>query len=278
MSSPGTVLLSFLAGALYGVGAVCAWTDLRRDLGLRTWPWLLACAGVLVQAGALLWGWAASGRVAVLGGAPGSLGLLALCVGGGYLLLGFRERSPWWPALILPLPAVASFLAGFWGHARAGAGGAAFGAGWTAVHVVPTVAGIAALWSAAVLCAMYLLTERYLRGAVLNQPFRWLPSLEALDRLAREALKLAFVLLSLGLAAGVIRALLYRELGSRWLSDPKVISALATWALVCGVLAAGRQGRFGGRRFAHLTLLAAGLGVFTYIGVDAFLGGRHAGL
>jgi ABC-type transport system involved in cytochrome c biogenesis permease subunit len=146
------------------------------------------------------------------------------------------------------------------------------------VHVVPTVAGIAALWSAAVLCAMYLLTERYLRASVLSQSFRWLPSLEALDRLAREALKLAVVLLSLGLAAGVIRALLYKELGSRWLGDPKVISALATWALVCGVLAAGRRGRFGGRRFAHLTLLAAALGAFTYIGVDALLGGRHAGL
>jgi ABC-type transport system involved in cytochrome c biogenesis permease subunit len=125
---------------------------------------------------------------------------------------------------------------------------------------------------------MYLLAERYLRASVLSQPFRWLPSLEALDRLAREALKLAFVLLSLGLAAGVIRALLYEELGSRWLADPKVISALATWALVFGVLAAGRHGRFGGRRFAYLTLLAAGLGAFTYVGVDALLGGRHAGL
>jgi ABC-type transport system involved in cytochrome c biogenesis permease subunit len=125
---------------------------------------------------------------------------------------------------------------------------------------------------------MYLLTERYLRASVLSQPFRWLPSLEALDHLAREALKLAFLLLSFGLAAGVVRAVLYKELGSRWLGDPKVIGALATWALVLGVLAAGRQGRFGGRRFAYLTLLAAGLGAFTYIGVDALLGGGHAGL
>jgi len=278
MSSSGMVLLSVLAGALYGVGSVCAWMNLRRALAFPRAPWALALSGVVTQAGALLWGWAASGRVAVPGGAPGSLGLLALCVGGGYLLFGFRQRSPWWPALVLPLPAVASLLAGVWGHARAGAGGAAFGVGWTAVHVVPTVAGIAALWSAAVLCAMYLLTERYLRSSVLSEPFRWLPSLEALDRLSREALKLAFLLLSLGLAAGVVRALVYEELGSRWLLDPKVIGALATWALVLGVLAAGRRGRFGGRRFAHLTLVAAALGAFTYIGVDAFLGGRHAGL
>ena len=60
--------------------------------------------------------------------------------------------------------------------------------------------------------------------------------------------------------------------------DPKVLSAGVTWVFIGAVVVVRHRGVFGGRRLAYLVLLAALLAVFTYVGVDALLGGEHAGL
>lgn len=276
MPTVGVVLLSLVATVLYGVGAGRAWRGLRSGVVMGRGIWALALVGTAAQAGALLWRWVTAGRVTFAGGAAGSLGLFALCVGAAYLLLGLRHRGPWWAALLLPIAALASLLAGL--GVGAGWVGGSFAASWGIVHVVPTVAGIACLVAAAALCVTYLVEEWYLRTRRLGATLRWLPALEALDRLSGWVLGLAFALLSVGLASGAVRALLWKELGGNWPLDPKVISSVVTWSFVGGVVAARRRGAFGGRQRAYLVLLAAALAAFTYLGVDALLRGRHASL
>jgi len=276
MPTVGVVLLSLVATVLYGVGAERAWRGLGRGVVTGRGIWTLALVGMGAQAAALLWRWLVAGQVTFAGGAAGSLGVFALCLGAAYLLLGVRYGGPWSGALVLPLAALASFLDAV--GVSAGWSGTLFGASWGVVHVVPAVAGAACLAAGAALSVMYLVEEWYLRRRRWGEPLRWLPALEALDRLSGWALGLAFVLLSLGVASGAVRAVLWKELGGAWALDPKVLSAGATWVLVGGVVAVRRRGTFGGRRLAYLILLAAALAAFTYVGVDALLGGRHAGL
>jgi len=282
MSTAGVVVLALTAAGLYGAGAVCAWRDVGRAVrpGRRTES--LALAGVAAQTGALLWPWVSAGRVAFAGGAAGSLGLFAVCAGVAYLLLGARCRGPWWGALMLPVAALASLAGGVWQWYEArqatALSGASFGPGWALVHIVPTVVGIVCLAAGAALCVMYLVEEGYLRGRRLGETLQWLPALETLDRLSGWALGLAFGLLSVGLVTGTIRALFWQQLGAGWALDPKVLSSAVTWVFVGAVLVVKRRNALGGRRLAYLVVLAALLAAFTYVGVDALLGGRHAGL
>jgi len=278
MLTAGGVVLSMAAALLYGTGAVCAWRELRRGLPGGPLTWELALVGMAAQAGALLWGWVSEGQVAFVGGAGGSLGVFAVCVGMGFLLLRARSRGPVWGVLLLPVASVAALAGALWGALHEGGVASTFGMSWGLLHVIPAVAGIACLVAAAALCLTYLVEERYLRARQLRDVLQWLPALEVLDHLSAQALRLAFALLSLGLAAGAVRALLWKELGGAWVLDPKVVSAAATWLLVGGVAVARRRGQFGGRRFAYLVLLAAALAAFTYVGVDALLRGGHAGL
>lgn len=278
MPTAVVVVLWGLAAALFGGGAVRAWQELRggRVAGLR--PWALALGGMAAGGGALLSQWAGEGRVGFAAGAAGSLGLFAVCVGAGFLLLRLWYRGPLWGVLLLPVASAAALGGALWGVVRGGRAAGTFGPTWALLHVLPTVVGITFLVAGAALGVTYLVEERYLRSRRLGDVLRWLPALEVLDRLGGQALALAFGLLSLGMAAGAVRALLWQELGVEWVLDPKVLSSAATWVLVGAVVVARRGGNFGGRRLAYLTLLAAALAAFTYIGVDALLGGGHAGL
>jgi len=280
MPTAGVVLLSLVAAALYGTGAVRAWREWGRGGRAGRGTRALALAGVAAQTAALLWPWASAGRVTFAGGAGGSLGLFAVFVGAVYLLLGLRCRGPWWGSLVLPVASLASLADGlwWWHESRVAASPTAFTPTWGLLHIVPMVAGIACLAAGAALCVMYLVEEGYLRGRRLGESLRWLPALETLDRLSGWALGLAFGLLSLGLAAGAVRALVWKELGGAWALDPKVLSAGVTWVSVGAVVVVRRRGVLGGRRLAYLVLLAALLAAFTYVGVDALLGGEHAGL
>lgn len=278
MSSAEAVVLSVLAAALFGAGALGAWRELRRGATGVPWTWRLALGGLASEMGALVAQWVSQGRMGFAAGAAGSLGLFAVCVGAGFLALRLRWRGPLWGVLLLPVASGAALGGALWGVARRGHPADIFGPGWAFLHVVPTVAGIACLVAGAALCVTYLVEERCLRSRRLGEVMRWLPALEVLDGLSGRVLTAAFWLLSVGLVAGALRALMWKELGVRWALDPKVLSAAATWALVGGVVAARRGGNFGGRRLAYLTLLAAALAAFTYVGVDALLGGAHAGL
>ena len=278
MAMSGTGLLSLLAGLLYVGASVRAWQELRAGRSGGRVVWTLALAGLSAQLGALAWQRWATGRLAWAGGASGSLGLFAAWVTVAYALLTLRYRGPVLGALLLPVASLASMTGAVWGLVRGGEGAGRFGLGWVLVHIAPTVVGIACLAAGAALAAMYLLAEGYLRRRRLGGILRWLPALETLDQLSGRAVVLTFGLLTLGLAAGGVRAGFTGELGAGWAMDPKVLSSAATWVLVGAVLAARRRGGLWGRRLACLILVAAALAAFTYVGVDALLGGGHARL
>ncbi len=105
------------------------------------------------------------------------------------------------------------------------------------LHVIVMITAIGCLYVGGGAAIIYLVEEALLRrhktGGVLGR----LPSLAALDRLIYHATLLGLPFLTMGMAAGVIRAETFSV--PNWATDPMVLLSLAAW-IVYLVLIAGR--------------------------------------
>jgi ABC-type transport system involved in cytochrome c biogenesis permease subunit len=105
------------------------------------------------------------------------------------------------------------------------------------VHVSVMLVAIGCLYVAGGAAIIYLIEEALLRrrktGGVLGR----LPSLASLDRLIYHATALGVPFLTMGMAAGVIRAETFKVPG--WATDPMVLLSAAAWAVYV-VLITGR--------------------------------------
>lgn len=177
-------------------------------------------------------------------------------------------------AFVLPIVVGLTSVAGLvaprradWGEAWGGA--TAF---WGSVHGLFLMAGAASTCVAFAAALMYLAQARRLRH---KRPGRFgvaLPSLERSERLNRAAVTLAFPLLTFGLLIGAVLSLAARggagPAALRW-SDPKVLSAVATWVVFAALLHARFRPALRGRAVVLLTILAFAFLAFTWVGVDA---------
>jgi ABC-type transport system involved in cytochrome c biogenesis permease subunit len=130
-----------------------------------------------------------------------------------------------------------------------------------ALHVVVTLIAVAAFYVAGGAGAIYLIEERQLRrrhpGPVLGR----LPSLATLDRLIYHAILFGLPFLTLGLVAGVIRAVTFGV--PRWGYDALVLLALFAWVVYVAFVYGRMTGGWRGRRAAYFAL--AGLVVLLAI-------------
>jgi len=105
------------------------------------------------------------------------------------------------------------------------------------LHVLVMLVAIGCLYVAGGAAIIYLVEDALLRrrkpGGVLGR----LPSLASLDRLIYHATLLGLPFLTMGMAAGVIRAEAFSVAG--WAIDPMVLLSLAAWVVYL-VLIAGR--------------------------------------
>jgi len=129
------------------------------------------------------------------------------------------------------------------------------------LHVAVMLVAIGSLYVAGGAALIYLVEEALLRrrrsGGVLGR----LPSLATLDRLIYHATLLGVPFLTMGMAAGVIRAETFSV--PRWWIDPMVLLSLAAWAVYLVLLAGRVRGDWDGRRISWLAL--AGLGLLLVI-------------
>ncbi len=176
-------------------------------------------------------------------------------------------------AIVLPIVVALASLAGLIAPRQANWGGAWAGATafWGSVHGLFLLAGGASTCVAFAAGIMYLTQSHRLKT---KRPSRFgfaMPSLEQSERLNRGAVTLAFPLLTFGLLIGVVLSYSRRGDGAsalRW-SDPKVLSALATWLIFAVLLHARFRPAMRGRGVVLLTILAFAFLVFTWVGVEA---------
>ena len=97
--------------------------------------------------------------------------------------------------------------------------------------------------------------------------------LELLDRANLYAVVSGFLLLSIGMLEG--SRLARMEWGSYFNADPKELWSLVTWAAYAGVLGLRLSRGLRGRRVVFMSVLSFALVLFTFVGVNYFVGGRH---
>lgn len=174
----------------------------------------------------------------------GSLNLFVWFVVGAYLIWGCRPRFRLLGLGVMPL-AVALFVT-----ARIGGGTAAGsephdGNLFLVLHVGFVLAAFAGFTLAAALATLYLWEERRLKLRAADILRLRLPPLASLEKLSRRTIAVSLPLLTLGLAAGIVRL---RQQGDGL--DALDVLALGTW-LVYGSFVVTRPS---GRRAAYLAL------------------------
>jgi len=141
------------------------------------------------------------------------------------------------------------------------------------LHVIVMLVAIGCLYVAGGAAIIYLVEEALLRrrkaGGILGR----LPALATLDRLICHATLLGLPFLTMGMAAGVIRAETFGV--PNWATDPMVLLSLAAWVVYL-VLVGGRvRGGWSGAAVSWLAV--AGLLVLLVIRFAAvpYLSGFH---
>jgi ABC-type uncharacterized transport system permease subunit len=167
----------------------------------------------------------------------GSLNLFVWLVVGAYLIWGCRPRFRLLGLAVMPL-AVALFVVARVGGGTDAGGGSDYGNLFLVLHVGLVLAAFAGFTLAAGLAALYLWQERRLKLRAADILRLRLPPLASLERLTRRTILAALPLLTLGLAAGLVRQ--RRDGGSL---DALEGVALLTWLVYAAFLAARPKGR-----------------------------------
>ena len=141
------------------------------------------------------------------------------------------------------------------------------------LHVAVMLVAIGCLYVAGGAALIYLVEEALLRrrrpGGVLGR----LPSLATLDRLIYHATLLGVPFLTMGMAAGVIRAETFSV--PRWWIDPMVLLSLAAWVVYLVLLAGRVRGEWDGRRISWLAVAGLALLLVIRFAAVPYLSGFH---
>ena len=141
--------------------------------------------------------------------------------------------------------------------------------GWFIPHVVVYFVGYGALFFAAVVSAVQLLSSRFgsfrrllevragtmLTGAPLDP-----------EKIAYEAVKIGFTLLTIGLLVGSVWA--KSAWGNYWVWDPKENWSLVTWLVYGAYLHLRKVRGWRGDRAAWLAIIGFAVVMFTYLGIS----------
>jgi ABC-type uncharacterized transport system permease subunit len=174
----------------------------------------------------------------------GSLNLFVWFVVGAYLIWGCRPRFRLLGLGVMPVAAALFLVARIGGGTTAGSK-PHYSNLFLVLHVGFVLAAFAGFTLAAALAALYLWEERRLKHRAADILRLRLPPLASLERLSRRTIAVSLPLLTLGLAAGIVRL---RQEGDGL--DALDVLALGTW-LVYGSFVATRPS---GRRAAYLAL------------------------
>ncbi len=149
-----------------------------------------------------------------------------------------------------------------------------FSSAWLGVHTTLAFLGDAAFTIAFGVGIMYLIQERQLKRKSPGAFYRRLPSLEVLDELNYKCVAIGFPLLTMGIVTGSIWA--NSVWGYYWGWEPKEIWSLITWIVYAVYLHARLMAGWRGRKAAHLAVIGFLIVIFTFLGVNLLLPGRHA--
>lgn len=140
-------------------------------------------------------------------------------------------------------------------------------------HVIVVLVAVGCLYVAGGAAIIYLIEDALLHrrrtGGVLGR----LPSLATLDRLIYHATALGLPFLTMGMAAGVIRAETFKVPG--WSTDPMVLLSAAAWAVYVALIAGRVRGDWSGRAVSWLAVTGLVLLLVIRFAAVPYLSGFH---
>jgi cytochrome c-type biogenesis protein CcsB len=149
-----------------------------------------------------------------------------------------------------------------------------FSSAWLGVHTTLAFLADASFAIAFCIAMMYIIQERQLKHKNPGGFYRRLPPLDVLDDLSYRAIVMGFPLLTLAMITGAIWA--DSAWGSYWGWEPKEIWSLITWLIYASYLHARLVTGWRGRKAAYLAVIGFLIVLFTFLGVNLLLPGRHA--
>jgi HemX protein len=141
-------------------------------------------------------------------------------------------------------------------------------AAWTSIHAALMSLSYGAFGLSAVAALMYLTQERNLKFHKLSAIFSLMPPIQRLEAVAGWLLAAGFLLLTLGLASGVVD-LAHINNPHTYRRDPKIIWSIGVWLLYLGLIIMRWRFAQGGRRFAWSAVASFALVLLTFWGTNA---------
>ncbi len=139
-------------------------------------------------------------------------------------------------------------------------------------HVTLVILSYAAFILTFVSGVMYLIQERDLKAKNFGGVFQRLPALNTCDEIGYRSLTIGFVLLTLGVATGIVWN--NQRDGRYWHNDPKEVMALVTWLVYLFIIHYRLTAGWRGRRVALLSIVGFVVVLLTWLGART-LGGYH---
>jgi len=144
---------------------------------------------------------------------------------------------------------------------------------WLPVHVVLSILGDAVFALAFSASLLYLVQERRLKARRAPAALRYLPSLEALDRVNYRCLVWGLILLTLGMVSGIVWA--HTAWGGLWSKEPRVVLSFVIWGIYVVLLQGRMSAGWRGRWAATLTIAGFAVIVASLVGVNVLGLGNH---
>ena len=202
-----------------------------------------------------------------------TLSFFAWSISAFFMIFQWKERVKSLGAFVVPIATFAMIGAAFYSKKIAPLP-PALQSWWLPLHATICLIAYGVFALAFAIAVMYIIQERQIKKKQLGPFFRRLPSLQTLDKLGQLSLKIGFPLLTLGIITGALWA--DSAWGSYWSWDPKETWSLITWLLYAALLHQRLAVGWRGRRAAYMTIIAFGVLLFTFIGVNFVLPGLHS--
>ena len=265
-------LLGFGAATVLGVRSVSA----GKSKFHRAMLFLVSC-GVLLE-GVILALRAASIKAFPLTGLFESMIVLTIVFSLIYIFFSRVIPQVWFEAIMVWIILLMAVLSGFVAGKAVELDPAAQ-TPWIIVHGLSMVAGGAMLAFSASMAGLFLLCRRKLKQKKLTGFIGMMPSIDKLEWLNVIGLKISFIMMTLGLASGIVMAKFKAvELELQmidWVSDSKFVIVFVAWILVGLILAMHHAASWRGKRIARITIVAFFLILFALAGATIFCNTKH---
>ena len=257
---------------LLAMGVFFLYLLLLKDIYARIAPAILL-AGFALHTAALGQQIARNGFPAVTD-LREALSVYCWLVVGIYLFVQIKYRLTVLGCFVAPLAFLMS-LAGLTFGASGGELPPGLKTSWFYVHVTLAFLGDAVFALAFAVSLMYLVQESRLKSKRMTALYKFLPSLERLDRLNYVFLVWGFPLMTLGILTGSLWAGVYW--GAYWSWDARQISSALVWLLYGSLLQGRITAGWRGRRAATITIVGFVVVVGYFLWGDSVFPTRHAG-